>query len=49
VKTLGNIKALLMNPFNDIVGLADNFVKKYSSVFDLIKKVKDAYTTLKEG
>lgn len=38
-----------MDPFNDILGLADNFVKQYSNFFGLIQKIKDAYTILKEG
>lgn len=49
VQSLETVQALLMDPFNDILGLADNFVKQYSNFFGLIQKIKDAYTILKEG
>ncbi|XP_062579219.1 uncharacterized protein LOC134241150, partial [Saccostrea cucullata] len=49
VQTIENLQALLMDPFNELLGLADKFVKGFFGVFGLIKKVKDAYTTLKEG
>ena len=49
VQTLETIQDLLMNPFNDILGLADTFVKRYSNLFGLVQNIKNAYDILKEG
>ncbi|XP_062593831.1 uncharacterized protein LOC134255325, partial [Saccostrea cucullata] len=49
VHTLESIQATLMNPFNDLIGLADNFVRQYKNLFGLVHDIKDAYTTLKNG
>ena len=49
VQTLETIQDLLMNPFNDILGLADNFISRYSDLFGLVHNIKKAYDTLKEG
>ena len=49
LQTLQTSQDLLMNPFDAILGLADNFVQKYNNLFGLIKKIKSAYDTLKEG
>ncbi|XP_062616045.1 uncharacterized protein LOC134277750 [Saccostrea cucullata] len=43
------IKKELIDPFKDLVGLADAFVNTYGKVFKLIKSIKDAYNILKEG
>ena len=49
VQTLETIQDLLMNPFHDILGLADNFISRYSDLFGLVHNIKKAYDTLKEG
>ena len=49
VQTLETIQDLLMNPFNDIMGLAETFEKRYSNLFGLVQNIKNAYNILKEG
>ncbi|CAG2189963.1 unnamed protein product [Mytilus edulis] len=49
IDNLTNIIDELLEPFDDLRGIADKFMKKYGDFFALVKKVKEAYAILKEG
>ncbi|KAK3102203.1 hypothetical protein FSP39_009587 [Pinctada imbricata] len=51
-EVISNITSLMdevLEPFDEVRGIADKFIKEYSAMFNLVKAVKDAYTILKEG
>ena len=39
----------VLEPFDELRGMADKFIKEYGALFSLVKNVKEAYRTLKEG
>ena len=43
------IKDELLEPFSDLEDIAKDFMEQYGQVFSLVKNIKEAYTTLKEG
>ncbi|CAG2209692.1 unnamed protein product [Mytilus edulis] len=49
IDNLTNIIDELLEPFDGLRGMADKFMKKYGEFFSLVKKVKEAYSILKEG
>ncbi|XP_021353372.1 uncharacterized protein LOC110450253 [Mizuhopecten yessoensis] len=49
LENLTAIRDELLEPFADLRTLAKNFLLEYGKVFTLVKSIKQAYTTLKEG
>ena len=39
----------VLEPFNNLTGMAEDFVEQYGAFFSIVKNVKEAYNILKEG